>query len=269
MKVRKILRKIKFLRKINNNDKVNEIIAYIVCIKNFLFNKKELFVVGMPKSGSVFFHTIISDIVRQINHNINILNDSAHGQQHLTYSSRLRLNKYRQVFGSYRDLRDVIVSTYFYVMNHHKIGPDIIKNDPKQGTGKHPLYDSIKGLSFKESIDKLIFHENSLFRYNNWLMNYWDRPFVHLVKFEDITSENSDKIFQELFTKIGIEVPLGIIKKALHNNSLEKLHKKNPIHNRDGKIGKFRDFLSYEQIKKIEKTYNKFFKLTEYRKISV
>lgn len=268
MNVRKVLGKIRLICKIYENKKVNELIAVIIFLKNFLLKKRELYVVGMPKSGSVFYHNVISDIVRQINHNICILNDANRGHQHLMYSPVLRLNKYRQVFGSYRDLRDVIVSTYFYVMDHHNIGPEILKKDAGHSTGEHPLYDSIKSLSFEKSINKLIFHENCLIRYNKWLLGYWNRLFVNLVAYEDIVSRDNQKIFQSLFKKIGIKISSEVIEKALNNNSFEEMHKKNPIHNKDGKIGKFMDFLNHEQIENIEKTYSEFFKLTGYKKIS-
>ena len=248
-----MIQKIKEIRirdKFRKSKLFNLFMGNLICLNNKLFDKRDLYVVGMPKSGSEFFYKVIFDISKELDENIRIINKVGGGKQHLVYERTIGLSKKRQVFGVYRDLRDVVVSVYFYVMGQGKI---------------HSLYDPIKNLRFNEAIDKLIDHDNGLVRYNKWFLNYYDKKHVHLVKFEDITSENNEMIFKKLFKMIDVDVPLQIIKQSLEKYSFSKLKKQDPIHYNDGQKEKYKEHLSKKQINKIIRKFNKFYELTGYK----
>lgn len=212
--INNIMKKIKEIRirdKFRMSKSYNLFWGKAIYIKNKLFNKYDLYVVGMPKSGSEFFYHVIYDIINKIDEDIRIINMVGSGKQHIIYDKTIGLNKRRQVFGIYRDLRDVVVSAYFYAIGQGKI---------------HHMHDLVKDLNFNEAINKLIVHEKSLLRYNRWFLDYYNKEYVNLVKFEDITSENNEMMFKNLFKNIGIDVPLKIIKESLEKNSFNKLKKR-------------------------------------------
>jgi len=251
--VNNIINKIKEIRirdKFRMSKSYNLFWGKVIYIKNKIFNKYDLYVVGMPKSGSEFFYHVIYDIIKKIDENVRIINIVGGGKQHLIYDKTIGLNKRRQVFGIYRDLRDVVVSAYFYAIGQGKI---------------HHLHNSVKDLEFNEAIDKLIVHEKSMLRYNKWFLDYYNKKYVSLVKFEDITSENNVMIFTNLFRNIGIDVPSKIIEESLEKNSFNKLKKKDPVHYKDGKKEKYKKYLSEKQINKITKKFHKYFELTGYK----
>lgn len=244
------------LKEIRIRDKFRQSIVFnfflgkLIYIKNRLFNKIDLYVVGMPKSGSEFFYKVISNIVKEIDENIRIINMVGGGKQHLIYDKTIGLNKRRQVFGVYRDIRDAIISAYFYAKGQGEL---------------HHLYDVVKNLKFDEAIDKLIDYDKSAIRYNKWFLGYYNKEYVNLVKFEDITSKGNELIIKQLFRNINVNVSTKVIKKSLEKYSFKKMKKKDPVHYKDGNKKKYKKYLSKEQIEKIIKKYNKFYELAGYK----
>ena len=208
---------------------------------------KEVYAVGMPRSASVYFHDVTRYIAGRVG--VQVLNDAVDGHQHLPYSGSLGLCKDRQVFGIYRDIRDVVVSVYFYVRD----------------IPAHPLDPVVKGKGLRESIGVLIDHPNCLSRYVNWFLGYWGKPFVHLVAYEQATGPHASIVFRQLFRCLGVDIPLDVVNRALHVNSLENRLRRDWVHDR--KLDDFRFYLTTSQIKRIEQLYSVFFELTGYRRI--
>jgi len=208
---------------------------------------KEVYAVGMPRSASVYFHDVVRYIAERVG--VRVLNDAIDGHQHLPYSSSLGLCKDRQIFGIYRDIRDVVVSVYFYVRD----------------IPIHPLDLVVKGKGLKESIDMLITHPNCLSRYVCWFLGYWGKPFVHLVSYEQATGPHASITFRQLFGHLGVDVPLDVVDRALRANILESRLRRDWVHDR--KLADFRYYLTTGQIEEIEQLYSVFFELTGYRRI--
>ena len=208
---------------------------------------KEVYAVGMPRCASVYFHDVVRYIAERVG--VKVLNDAVDGHQHLPYSSSLGLCRDRQIFGIYRDIRDVVVSVYFYVRD----------------IPSHPLDPVVKGKRVKESVDILITHPNCLSRYVCWFLGYWGKPFVHLVSYEQATGPHASITFRQLFRYLGVDVPLDVVDRALRVNSLESRLRRDWVHDR--KLADFRYYLTAGQIEEIEQLYSVFFELTGYRRI--
>jgi len=208
---------------------------------------KGVYAVGMPRSASVYFHDVIRYIAKRVG--VQVLNDAVDGHQHLPYSSSLGLCRDRQVFGIYRDIRDVVVSVYFYVRD----------------IPSHPLDPVVKGKRLRESIDILIDHPNCLSRYVNWFLGYWGEPFVHLVSYEWATGPHASIVFRQLFRYLGVDAPLDVVDRALQVNGLESRLRRDWVHDR--KLAGFRYYLTAGQIEKIEQLYSAFFELTGYKRV--
>lgn len=225
---------------------------------------KELHVVGMPRSASEFFYYVISDIAKETKA-YKVITQVGEGRQHLTYCMTYVLCKDRQVAGIYRDIRDVLVSTYFYVMKLHEqmITPRLYANKEgivKEQLHEHPLYESIKDCeSDSDAFDVLIDHPNCLDRYVKWYRDYYGKPFVYLVKYDDMISSAQRETLLRMFEDLDIDVPLSAIVKALQKNTYDHHEQDNPVHYDKELIRPYDIHLSRKQIQCIETKYTDFF----------
>lgn len=225
---------------------------------------KELYVVGMPRSASEFFYYVLSDIAEDTKA-YKVITQVGEGRQHLTYGKTFMLCKTRQVTGIYRDIRDVLVSTYFYVMRLHEqmLDPRVFANREgivKEKLHEHPLYESIKNCnSDSDAFDILIDHPNCLDRYVKWFRDYYGKPFVYLVKYDNMISSAQRETLLNMFRDLDIDVPLSAIVQALQKNTYDHHKQDNPVHYDKELSRSYRIHLSKKQIQHIEWKYRDFF----------
>lgn len=200
-----------------------------------------VFATGMPRAGSRSFYSIVSDITER-SEKASLQNKSGHGRQHKEWSPEM---KGSQVFAIVRDLRDVVVSAYPYIMNHHRQST----SDPKQAKGKHPLYkylfDKSKENGYNELIEWLL---PKCYSYFKSYHNHECSMFVYSYFFFD----GMEKRIEEIKTALESDIDAGDLADSYTLQSSP--------HGREGSVGKWREELTSEQSARILSRYPDFFK---------
>jgi hypothetical protein len=122
-------------------------------------------------------------------------------------------DRYRAFFIT-RDPRDIVVSWYFSTKYSHGVNPYVAKTRPLL-----QAIDETEGLKFSISeIERLGIFD----ALRSWAKAYAD-PAAKVIRFEDITSENSFAVFRMLFDYCDIKMPDAVLQSLLHDFSFEKL----------------------------------------------
>jgi len=169
----------------------------------------------MPRSGSRTFYSITESIVSE-NESLKLCNGSGHGRQHQQWVGSMHNGVSLSIV---RDLRDVVVSAYPYILNHHKKED----SDPRQASGKHPLYDDIckldKRNAYSVLIDKLL---PDCYSYFKSYVNTNSYMFLFRHFFEDLEC-SINNLSDILRTDVDTH-------KIYENHKIDKLKESNPKH---------------------------------------
>lgn len=215
-----------------------------------------LFIAGMPKSGTTWLEKMISSYpgycellmpsasfheLRTGNGHIFDLPSNAfaklknclvltkmhcHGSAHNI--EILRVSKVPYVV-LYRDLRDVAVSYYFYVLN----------------TPWHADYKALKGTNVQEGIRYFI--QNRLPEFSLWMRSWRDNRDVEqslMVSYEEMLDDTSC-VIRKIFTLFGLEVDEQCIQKIVMGNSFKSLESKDHGKTAFFRKGKSGDWVNY------------------------
>ncbi|OQW93424.1 MAG: hypothetical protein BWK79_11215 [Beggiatoa sp. IS2] len=159
------------------------------------------------------------------------------------WSNFIQMPKYSyyKVFYVMRHPKDVIVSAYHSWMKTHRTYPG-------SAVEKFREENRDKG---KNDILKQIIRDFSKKQFGS-MMDWWAYHRINddimLVKFEDLIGENRVKVFTEVFSHCGAQIPEQTVEQFLQGYTLEKMRviSNNPGHYRLGKAGTWVDDWSEE-----------------------
>ena len=203
-----------------------------------------VYATGMPRSGSRCFYSIVEDIVHQSD-NLELCNKTGHGRQHKEWTADMHD---AVVVTVVRDLRDVVVSAYPYILNHHKQ----TTYDPRQSTAIHPLYDLVSDVTEYEAYSNLI--DEFLPDCYGFFLSYTNTGsyiFLYRHFFNDLYSS-----VRNLNHILRASAPIDPI---VNNHTLDSRKDLNPHHVNDGKVDKWKTALRPEQEQRVRLEYPKFY----------
>jgi hypothetical protein len=213
-----------------------------------LFKSRKIIHFAHHKMGTVWFSRILSSIVLKYNLKFQKLNENIEDFS-MDYDvifvnhSNLFLDKKLTFKGSHmvRDLRDVVISGYFYHLKTNELWANMPRSD-------------FNGLSYKSYLNSLDINNGLLAEIIHLkkytidrkmdLWNYRDSRILEL-KYEDFIINQKDN-FHKLFNHYGFNneaVRFGM--SIVEQNSLDR-KSKNDSHIRSGKVGEWKEYFNSE-----------------------
>ena len=85
-----------------------------------------------------------------------------------------------------------------------------------------------------------------------------------MVDFETLTANEGPEMLHMTLESLKFSIDRNDVEEAFSKNRFETKQAQNPVHFKDGKIGKFADRLTSEQINRIQSVYSEYYEKTGY-----
>lgn len=179
---------------------------------------------GMPRSGSQWLHKVLSHLASD-GAVFTLIGAHNHTPANLWKRDP---SAAEPLVGIYRDIHDVLVSAYYYAVRLKRI------------TGEpHPWIEPlIRGKSFEDGLLAMIEdpEQKVVRRYLHWFQSWWGKPHVHLLKFEEVTTDRYH-LFRVLHG-LGVFINESAYSNVMDHYAHAALQKKQPEHYRSDKAGR-------------------------------
>ncbi len=188
------------------------------------YSMDDIFLVSYPKSGNTWLRFLIANAIKvhyRIKREVNFFNiqeivPGLKGNNNISDKSPFGISELPRIIKSHssynphyhrtillvRDPRDVMVSYYYYLKNHHSI-PD-----------NYTISDVIKNNNY--GVDAWLDHTNS------WCLNYKQGQAIQLFRYEDLIHNTKDEL-DRLMNLIGLVMKEEELEKAISMSSKEKM----------------------------------------------
>lgn len=247
-------------------------------------NRKQLFVIGYPKSGNTWLARLCADALDAPMVGGENPIDKADEKQiykgkflifkkHCSEKSKPEyITESSKVFYIVRDFRDILVSGFFFNHRNYDHNKLVLSNANKIDINRiyrlyfnHQIRRTIKRWTSHELVVFLNFINRRKSTFDSWgeHVNYWiEFPNVCVVKYEDLLADTFTTL-KKSFSKIKISCSDGRLLEAIEHQSFknrkkafeEKGDQVNAKFMRKGVTGDWKRFLDEKMIQRIKKAH--------------
>ena len=244
-------------------------------------NKNRVLVIGYPKSGNTWLVRLLSEVTSSRIDATNVVDDADNSTARkgdylftkLHDTGSLELRQDTRVVYIIRDVRDVLVSAFFFINGF--VDQESVKIDDEDKAGLtrrlsrcffnyqiRRLNRKWGGNGLAEVINVIRGNRRSIGNWSSHILSWADKPGVVWVRYEDLLSDTETELSRVL-QELSISVPKSQIRKAVENQSFTRkkseFQSRQDIDNvrfmRSGKSGEWRSFLLPEIAREIESVH--------------